>query len=205
MHAHIRSRFRRTSTTARLFSRASSSPDTLYQPLQPVVTCRHLETRALRERHRWYGACALGEAEARSRWAAEVGTRRLGKISQLQRQVGQAISPDMQRLWKLKGQQLQVYRNGTDTAAIDAELRQLADRAIVDLTTYLRSNTQLLDEVGLPLDAMIELTQLSFDRFIEARHSSEVSFEVPDSVLAGLSEPVRAFFRPTRPAREALP
>ncbi len=179
--------------------------DTLYQPLQPVVTCRHLETRALRDRHRWYGACALGDAEERRRWAAEVGTRRLGKIRQLQRQIGQAVSSDMKRLWQLKGQQLQGYRNGSETAAINAELRRLADRAIADLTGFLKSHIELLAEVGMPLDAMIELTRLSFDRFIEGRHSSEVSFEVPDSVLEGMSEPVRAYFRPSRPQTQALP
>jgi len=178
--------------------------DTLYQPLQPVVTCRHLETRALRERHRWYGACALGDAEARRRWANDVGTRRLAKISQLQRQIGQAIGVDIQALWQLKGQQLQAYRNGTETVALTAELRRLSDRAIGDLTSYLRSQTELLMEVGMPLDAMIELTRLSFDRFIEGRHSPEVTLEVPDSVLEGLSEPVRTFFRPTRPAQAPL-
>jgi hypothetical protein len=39
--------------------------DTLYQPLEPVLTCRHLETRAMTQRHRWYAACALGDPEAR--------------------------------------------------------------------------------------------------------------------------------------------
>lgn len=178
--------------------------DTLYQPLQPVLTCRHLETRALRERHRWYGACGLGDAEARRRWEADVGTRRLAKISQLQRQMGQAISGEMQRLWQLKGQQLQAYRNGTEAAALTAELRELSDGAMGDLTSYLKSHTDLLMEVGMPLDSMIELTRLSFDRFIEGRNSSEVTLEVPDSVLEGLSEPVRAFFRPTRRAQAPL-
>lgn len=173
--------------------------DTLYQPLAPVLTCRHLETRALRERHRWYGACALGDAEARRRWASDVGSKRLAKISQLQRQMGTAVGADVQRLWQLKGQQLQANRSGSGTAALNSELRQLSERAMVDLTAFLKSHTELLAEVGMPLDAMIELTRLSFDRFIESRHSSEVSFEVPDSVLEGLSEPVRAFFRPTRP------
>ena len=38
--------------------------DTLYQPLEPVLTCRHLETRPLLARHRWYGACAVGDARS---------------------------------------------------------------------------------------------------------------------------------------------
>src|SRR5438445_9616877 len=88
--------------------------DTLYQPLQPVLTCRHLETRSLPERHRWYGACGLGDAEARRRWAAEVGSKRLARIGELQRLMGEAIRGDLQRLWELKGQQLQAFRAGAD-------------------------------------------------------------------------------------------
>lgn len=57
--------------------------DTLYQPLDPVLTCRHLETRAMAQRHRWYAACALGDAEARRRWVREVGTLRLQRIRDL--------------------------------------------------------------------------------------------------------------------------
>ncbi|HEY0493043.1 MAG TPA: hypothetical protein VGD57_06215 [Candidatus Dormibacteraeota bacterium] len=177
--------------------------DTLYQPLQPVLTCRHLETRALRERYRWYGACALGDAEARRRWAIEVGSNRLARISELQRQMGQAIGSDMQRLWQLKGQQLQAYRNGSDASALTTELRELSDHGIGELTSYLGSHSELLAEVGVPLDTMIQLTRLAFDRFIEGRHSSEVTFEVPDGVLNGLSEPVRTFFRPARPEAQA--
>ena len=172
--------------------------DTLHQPLEPVVTCRHLETRALRERHRWYGACALGDAQSRRNWATDVGVRRLAKIAQLQREMAKATNGDMQRLWQLKAQQLQAYRRGTETAAITAELRQLSGRALGNLDAFLKSRAQLLAEVGMPLESMIELTRLAFDRFIEGRQSSEVSLEVPDSVLDGLSAPVRAFFRPTR-------
>src|ERR1700756_2886676 len=79
--------------------------DTMYQPLDPVLTCRHLETRALAQRHRWYAACALGDTDARRRWVKELGTIRLDRIRALQRQLGSVIEPFSAELWRLKGQQ----------------------------------------------------------------------------------------------------
>src|SRR5438270_2907028 len=76
--------------------------DTHYQPLEPVLTCRHLETRALPQRHRWYAACALGDREARRRWAEQVGAVRLERIRTVQRELGAAIAPYSTRLWHLK-------------------------------------------------------------------------------------------------------
>src|ERR1700737_4105231 len=88
--------------------------DTLYQPLEPVLTCRHLETRAMPERHRWYGGCALGDADARRRWARQVGVARLEKIRAVQAQLGRASAPYSQRLWALKGQQLRAVHDNAD-------------------------------------------------------------------------------------------
>ncbi len=177
--------------------------DTLYQPLQPVVTCRHLATRSLRLRHRWYGACGLGDAEARRRWALEVGTKRLAKISEIQAQMGRAIGGDMRQLWQLKGQQLQAFRAGSDAAALTRELRALSDRAVADLLRFLKAHTDSLAEVGMPMDTMVQLTRLAFNHFIETRYATEVTLEVPDTVVEGLSDPVRAFFRPSAPKTQA--
>jgi hypothetical protein len=179
--------------------------DTLYQPLQPVLTCRHLETRALRERHRWYGACGLGDAEARQRWATQVGTARLAMISELQREMGRAVRSDLSQLWQVKGQQLQAYRAGTDAGIWTKELRALSDSALAELVAFLKTQTALLAEVGVPLEAMIQLTRLAFDRFIETRYATEVSLDVPDNVLEGMSAPVRAFFRPSTPRPSGPP
>ena len=65
--------------------------DTMYQPLEPVLTCRHLVTRALPQRHRWYAGCSIGDAEARRRWANEVGVARLERIRTIQRELGADI------------------------------------------------------------------------------------------------------------------
>ncbi len=170
--------------------------DTLYQPLQPVLTCRHLEIRSMDARHRWYGACALGEMEARQRWAKEVGTSRLAKIRELQAEMGGAIRPEIARLWQVKGQQLQAFRGNADAGPSTRELRQLSDQAIKRLITFMESRAAAFADVGMPVAALVLLTRRSFERFIESRYSAEVSLDIPDSVLAGMSEPVRTFFRP---------
>jgi hypothetical protein len=170
--------------------------DTLYQPLEPVLTCRHLETRALAERHRWYAACALGDAEARRRWASQVGVARLERIRAMQRELGAAIAQYSKRLWELKGKQLRALRDGTDPAPITTELRELAGRMAVELDQFLREHGAGFAEIDMPVEAARQLIQVAIDRFIDTQFAAEISFEVPDDVLKRFPEPVRTFFRP---------
>ena len=170
--------------------------DTLYQPLEPVLTCRHVETRALPQRHRWYAACALGNREARRRWADQVGAVRLERIRAVQRELGAAIAPYSSRLWHLKGQQLRAIRDGRDAARSTTELRQLAGQMIAQLDQFLREHGAAFAEIEMPKDAARQLIQVAIDRFIDTRFATEISFEVPDDVLRRFPEPVRTFFRP---------
>ncbi len=171
--------------------------DTRYQPLDPVITCRHLETRGLPQRHRWYAACALGDAEARRRWVRELGPARLERIRGLQGEIGEVMGPFSPRLWTLKGQQLRVIRDNRDASPITAELRALAGQVTASLSVFLVERQQAFAEVDLPVDAARNLIQVAFDRFIETQFSSEVSFEVPDDALQRFPEAVRSFFRPS--------
>ena len=179
--------------------------DTLYQPLEPVLTCRHLETRALPQRHRWYGACVVGDAEARRRWAADVGVARLQRIRAVQRELGVAIAPYNARLWELKGQQLRAIRDGRDASEATAELRRLATQMTADLDAFLKENSRTFTDIEMPIDAARQLIQVAIDRFIETQFATEVSFEVPDDVLQRFPEPVRTFFRPAVPERPMGP
>jgi hypothetical protein len=177
--------------------------DTLYQPLEPVLTCRHLETRSMTQRHRWYGACALGNSDARSRWVRQVGVVRLERIRAVQRELGAAIAPYTTQLWELKGQQLRAIRDGGDPGPATAELRRLAGRVTSELDQFLHKRSAVFAEVDMPIDAAGKLIQIAIDRFIDTQYASEVSFEVPDDVLQRFPEPVRAFFRPeSRPRAE---
>jgi len=179
--------------------------DTLYQPLDPVLTCRHLETRSLPQRHRWYAACGLGDAEQRRRWAREVGVSRLQRIRAVQRQLSVAIAPYNARLWELKGQQLRAIRDGRDASQATAELRRLAGQMTADLDAFLKEKSTTFTDIDMPIEAARVLIQVAIDRFIDTQFATEVSFEVPDDVLQRFPEPVRTFFRPSVPQRPAGP
>jgi len=179
--------------------------DTLYQPLEPVLTCRHLETRALPQRHRWYGACVVGDAEARRRWAGEVGAARLQRIRSVQRELGVAVAPYNVRLWELKGQQLRALRDGRDASEATAELRRLAGAMTADLDAFLKQNSRTFTDIDMPIDAARQLIQVAIDRFIETQFATEVSFEFPEDVLQRFPASVRTFFRPAVPQQPAGP
>ncbi|TMD68104.1 MAG: hypothetical protein E6I84_02455 [Chloroflexi bacterium] len=179
--------------------------DTLYQPLDPVLTCRHLETRSLPQRHRWYAACGLGDAEQRRRWAREVGVSRLQRIRAVQRQLSVAIAPYNARLWELKGQQLRAIHDGRDASQATAELRRLAGQMTADLDAFLKEKSATFTDIDMPIEAARVLIQVAIDRFIDTQFATEVSFEVPDDVLQRFPEPVRTFFRPSVPQRPAGP
>ena len=170
--------------------------DTMYQPLEPVLTCRHLETRALPQRHRWYAACALGNRDARSRWVRQIGGARLERIRAIQRQLGAATAPYTARLWDLKGQQLRAFRDGRDAGPATTELRGLAGEMTGELDRFLRERSLAFAEIDMPIEAARHLIHVAIDRFIDTQYATEVSFEVPDEVLQRFPEPVRNFFRP---------
>jgi hypothetical protein len=170
--------------------------DTLYQPLEPVLTCRHLETRSMTQRHRWYGACALGNSDARSRWARHVGVGRLERIRAVQRELAAAIAPYTTRLWELKGQQLRAFRDGADPGPPTVELRRLAGKMTAELDQFLGKRRAAFAEIDLPIDSARKLVQVAIERFIDTKYAAEISFEVPDDILRRFPEPVRAFFRP---------
>jgi hypothetical protein len=170
--------------------------DTLYQPLEPVLTCRHLQTRALPQRYRWYAACGLGDSEGRRRWVRDLGPIRLERIRVLQREMAEVMSPYTPQLWTLKGRQLRAVRDSTDPAPITAQLRGVATQATEALDAFLAGHPEAMAEIELPMDAARKLIQLAIDRFIEPQLSSEISIEVPDEILDRFPESVRIFFRP---------
>ena len=170
--------------------------DTMYQPLEPVLTCRHLVTRALPQRHRWYAGCSIGDAEARRRWANEVGVARLERIRTIQRELGAAIAPFGGRLWEMKGQQLRAFHDGQDAGPATKALRHLAGEMTTDLQAFLEEHNTAFTDIDMPVDAALRLITVAVDRFIDTKFATEVSFEVPDDVLRRFPEPVRTFFDP---------
>jgi hypothetical protein len=173
--------------------------DTLYQPLDPVLTCRHLETRAMTQRHRWYAACMLGDAEARTRWVRDVGAARLERIRAVQRELAASIAPSTTRLWELKGQQLLALRDGKDPEPATSELRRLGAQITDELSSFVKGHSQAFAAIEMPPDATMQLVRAAIERFVDTHFATEVTLEVPDDLLKRFPEPVQSFFRPPVP------
>ncbi len=107
--------------------------DLSHRPLGSVITCRHLESRLMRNtNYRWYGACVLGDADAR-RWSNTVGVGRLHDISTLRQEVSARSAPYVQQLLDLKNAPV-----GDNPLAHTRQLQAMVDEFITKVTALLR-------------------------------------------------------------------
>jgi DNA-binding CsgD family transcriptional regulator len=173
--------------------------DISHRPLGSVMTCRHLESRLMPgTNYRWYGACVLGDAEARRRWSNAVGVDRLHDISALRQEVSALSMPYVHRLIELKGTPAR-----DNPVAHARQLQGVVDEFMTKMTALLRERKPVLDDLHLPLDACIRLLGIAIDRFVR-QGLTEGEWEVPDEVLVLFPDDVRAYFRP-RQATDPAP
>ena len=164
--------------------------DISHRPLGAVWTCRHLESRLMPNTdYRWYGACAIGDAEARRRWSAAIGADRLYEISQLRQEVSAVSGPYIQRLIELKRAEQSEARPGV------GQMQGVVDEFMTEMMRLLQSRKAVLDELHLPLRAVLQLVRVAIDRFVE-QGLSEPEWEVPDEVLTQFPDDIRSYFRP---------
>jgi DNA-binding CsgD family transcriptional regulator len=167
--------------------------DLSHRPLASVTTCRHLEGRLVpTTNYRWFGACVLGDAEARRRWSNAIGVDRLHDISELRQEVSALSLPYIQRLNQLKNAPI-----GDNPLAHTRQVQFVVDDFMTKMTLLLRERKSVLDELHLPLDACLRLLGIAIDRFVQ-QGLSESEWEVPDEVLLLFPDDVRAYFRPGR-------
>ena len=167
--------------------------DLSHRPLGSVMTCRHLESRLMpNTNYRWYGACVLGDAEARRRWSNAIGVDRLHDISTLRQEVSALSMPYIQRLIELKN-----MPPGNNPLAHTRQMQGVVDDFMTKMTVLLRERKAVLDELHLPLEACIRLLGIAIDRFVQ-QGLNEAEWEVPDEVLTLFPDDVRAYFRPGR-------
>ena len=165
--------------------------DISHRPLGSVMTCRHLEGRLMpNTNYRWYGACVLGDAEARRRWSNAVGVDRLHDISVLRQEVSGLSMPYVQRLIELKATPIR-----DNPLAHSRQVQGVVDEFMTKITALLRERKAVLDDLHLPLEACIRLLGIAIDRFAK-QGLIEGEWEVPDEVLALFPDDVRAYFRP---------
>jgi DNA-binding CsgD family transcriptional regulator len=178
--------------------------DISHRPLGAVWTCRHLESRLMPNTdYRWYGACAIGDAAARRRWSSAIGVDRLYEISRLRQEVSAISGPYIQRLIELKSALQAVPPGGQSTLPTESqEARQVSrqiqgavDEFMTEMMRLLQSRKTVLDELHLPLRAVLQLVRIAIDRFVE-QGLSEPEWEVPDEVLTQFPDDIRSYFRP---------
>jgi DNA-binding CsgD family transcriptional regulator len=174
--------------------------DLSHRPLGSVMTCRHLESRLMpNTNYRWYGACVLGDAEARRRWSNAVGIDRLHDISALRQEVSALSMPYIQQLLELKNMPI-----GPNPQAHTRRIQGVVDDFMTKMTALLRERKSVLDQLHLPLEACIRLLGIAIDRFVQ-QGLTESEWEVPDEVLVLFPDDVRAYFRPRRATDQSVP
>jgi hypothetical protein len=167
--------------------------DLSHRPLGLIMTCRHLESRLMpNTNYRWYGACVLGDAEARRRWSNAIGVDRLHDISTLRQEVSALSMPYIQQLLELKNMPI-----GPNPQAHTRRIQGVVDDFMTKMTALLRERKSVLDQLHLPLEACIRLLGIAIDRFVQ-QGLTESEWEVPDEVLTLFPDDVRAYFRPGR-------
>jgi hypothetical protein len=164
--------------------------DLSHRPLGSIITCRHLESRLMpNTNYRWYGACLLGDAEARRRWSNAVGADRLHAISTLRQEVSTLSVPYVQQLLDMKNAPIE------DPLAHTRQLQGVVDDFMTKVTALLRERQAMLDQLHLPLEACLRLLATAIDRVVQ-QGISEAEWEVSDEVLALFPVDIRAYFRP---------
>jgi hypothetical protein len=165
--------------------------DLSHRPLGAVITCSHLESRLMpNTNYRWYGACVLGDVEARRRWTNAVGVDRLRDISTLRQEVSALSMPYVQQLLDLKNTPV-----GDDPRAHTRQMQGVVDEFMIKVTALLRERKALLDQLHFPLEACVRLLGIAIDRVVQERVTG-TEWEVPDAVLSLFPDDVRAYFRP---------
>jgi hypothetical protein len=140
--------------------------------------------------YRWYGACVLGDEEARRRWSNAIGVDRLHGISTLRQEVAALSMPYVQQLLDLKNGPV-----GDDPLAHTRQLQAVVDEFMTRVTALLRERKPVLDQLHLPLEACVRLLGIAIDRFMQQR-PVEAEWELPDEVVTLFPDDVQAYFRP---------
>jgi hypothetical protein len=66
---------------------------------------------------------------------------------------------------------------------------------MTEMMRLLQSRKGVLDELHLPVQAVLQLVRIAIDRFVE-QGLAESEWEVPDEVLNLFPDDIRSYFRP---------
>lgn len=131
-------------------------------------TCQHLVGQRLaKAEHRRYGACNIGDAVARERWAARAGSERLRTVNDLLNELAPVTAEFAQGLWGLKGDQKRAVLRKQDPVAVTHRMAELASRFMGEIGTFLNRRRPLLEHNQLATDECLTLAQRLIDNVVE--------------------------------------
>ena len=138
------------------------------RPVAPIWTCQHLAGRRMaKKEHRWYGACVLGDAIGRERWAKQAGPDRIRTLNDLLHDLAPVSGPFAQRLWELKGDQARALERNEDPRSATQRMEALSDRFIADIWTVLNRRRDLLKQNQLAIDECVDQARRLIDGVLE--------------------------------------
>jgi DNA-binding CsgD family transcriptional regulator len=131
-------------------------------------TCEHLKSRPVATaEHRHYGACDIGDAVARERWAARAGSERLRTLDHLLHELAPVSAAFAQRLWEFKREQHRALARKHDPAESAQRMATLAASFMEEIETLLNRHRRLLERNQLSADACLDLAQRLIDSVLE--------------------------------------
>src|SRR2546421_1324821 len=126
--------------------------DSQYRPLGRFNTCRHFVVHSLPGHAAgFYGACELGDAEARQRWVERVDERRLEGIRGIGLGLGEATREVTRELWHAKSEQLRAIRAGRAGTAHSRRMKMLAREYERQARAFLDGRSTEMEGLGLPV------------------------------------------------------
>ena len=150
------------------------TPDERSRPAGRIWTCRHLEGRLMaKTRHRWYGACVLGDTAGRKRWAERAGPDRLRTLNHLLHELAPVTASFAQRLWELKGDQVRALGQKQDPKPATLLMESVAARFLGDIEAFLDRRRRLLEQNQLAIDECLNLARRQIDRVLDPGSPAE--------------------------------
>jgi len=124
-------------------------------------------------RHRWYGACVLGDTAGRQRWAERAGPDRLHTVNQLLHELAPVTGSFAQRLWELKGDQVRALEQKQDPKPATLLMESVAGRFMGDIEAFLDRRRRLLEQNQLAVDECLSLARRQIDCVLDQGSSAE--------------------------------
>jgi DNA-binding CsgD family transcriptional regulator len=149
-------------------ARQAITMDESARPASWIWTCQHLKSRLVAStQNRWYGACVLGDAVDRQRWAEWIGPNRIRLMNQLAHELAPATGPFTQRLWELKGDQARALQYREDPGPATKSMEALTGRFLDYIEAYLNWNRLLLEQNQLAIVECVDLARRLIDRVLD--------------------------------------